>query len=511
MIPALWGGLFLCALPGLVLTTERDEALVLLAHLLGVFCYCAAVYWVLMHDPALAGWILNAIVAAMILCCCSGWYQVQFGGLAETEEMARKMQAEQGRLLVQGIGGRLQQRRAFGPFVYPNSFAAHLILITPLFLVVLWRWAGRFDPVRLSRIVFLGFGVALSVGALHMSGSRAGMAAFGAAFGATAVLVPRLGKWRWLAAAACVGVAVVGFILASRGRDFRSMTARTEYYRAAAMMFREHPLTGVGLGEFYPNYLRLKSADAEVSRDAHNMVLSLAAQAGTLGGLAAVACLILPLLQLLWLNDRSRCDPWIRDAVVLGLLAWGLHSLADFNVQIPGTVATASILPLLVLAPAAEAAPSQSASALLLRLTLALPALLAITWVSRLPGEYAYQQLHDQYGRRDLNIGRFQRDAVETARLLPRSPYPWLLLGRVMEATRQHEAAVEAYRKAALNSPHRAALHACLARNYLALGRGPEARAAAEKAVAWYPLFPGNQPLLQEIDQASRQPPNGPK
>jgi len=75
-----------------------------------------------------------------------------------------------------------------------------------------------------------------------------------------------------------------------------SMLVRWQYWEATARMCADHPLTGVGPGNFATHYPHYKPAGAlESVADPHNFVLSFLAQYGPLGLLGFLAMIFVPL------------------------------------------------------------------------------------------------------------------------------------------------------------------------------------------------------------------------
>jgi hypothetical protein len=87
--------------------------------------------------------------------------------------------------------------------------------------------------------------------------------------------------------------------LAQRGGKARSFAFRLDYWHGALQLFAQHPLGGVGPGQFGTAYPSVKPARAaEEVAHPHNWLLSIAAEWGTLGLLATVAALVLPIWSL---------------------------------------------------------------------------------------------------------------------------------------------------------------------------------------------------------------------
>lgn len=498
LVPGAW---LLCALVtaiGFCHTTEWDSALLLFAHGLGVAAFAAAAFWILAADRDAAPWVLAALVAGSALSAASGLNQVWGGGLADTLAYVQKQAAENGQNVHPDLMNRLVQHRAFGPFVYPNSFAAHLILTLPVTVVLAWRAGGFFQPTRISRPLFAGSMLFLLGAALWLSGSRAAMLAFGAGGALAALLAQIPQRWKWAMAAGAI-LAAAGLLAAvNQGRKLESLGARLEYYRAAVVMFTEHPVAGVGLGEFFPHYMRLKSRGAEETRQPHSMLLGAAAQCGSAGALAVLGCLALPFL----LSNRRATggtavatpNPWLVWAVQAGLLAWGLHAQADFDSEIPGTVFLVAILPLTVLLGRERSCESSPAMGPARRRLLGVVAVLlagtAMTGIWRWPGEQAYQALSVRVNDPAVQLDTLWDEAVHAGGLLPFSPYPFAQLGSRAAAQDNHALALRAYAEASRRTPHRAAFHLHVAEEALSTGELRTAETALRQAHQWYPYSP---------------------
>jgi O-antigen ligase len=112
------------------------------------------------------------------------------------------------------------------------------------------------------------------------------------------VLVVVLG----LAALVAIGLHQHGLF---RGHFSNSLDFRWKYWVAAARIFVEHPLRGVGWSNFGPHYIgvRLPEASEEV-KDPHNFVVRFVVETGVIGGALAIAWL----LRLWWEMARPRSD-----------------------------------------------------------------------------------------------------------------------------------------------------------------------------------------------------------
>ncbi len=542
LFPAAWVMFLLCLLPGLLRTTEWESARLVLGHWVGAAAFALAAYWAIAHDRRLGAWLLAALAAGTLLAAFDGWMQGPGGGLAAVAEEARK----NGVNLPPGMLARISEGRVPGPFVYPNSLAAHLILTGPVILWAAWRTGGLFQPARISRWALAAPAAVLLGGALWLSGSRTAMLALGAGAGAAVLAVPALRQWRGRLLA---GVAALVLLAAAAGTwkavrhrqtetaaagktlselALSSAGARADYARGSLKMIATAPATGVGLGEFFPNYIRLRRPGAEDTRQPHCMVLGYAAQAGILSGLAALVLLGLPLF-------LRRIAPvagtGLVAAVQAGAVAWGLHALADINSEIAGSVMVFALLPLLIgngkaegkgqkaegVSPQtekrkngrtekqAEAGKPRPVTMILFRAVAVLLAVAALAGVWRWPGERAYAEAVRQ-AEKGASPEAVAESARKAARLLPESPYPWNLLGRQAWAAGNAPAAEAAFREAVARTPHRSGFWEPLAESALAGGDAATARRAAAKAREWNPASPRVQDLCRRADTAQTAP-----
>lgn len=130
-------------------------------------------------------------------------------------------------------------------------------------------------------------------------------------------------------------------------RDGSSITARVELWKAAWKIAINHPVQGVGWGEFrYASFVELPViVGVENASNAHNLPLHLIAELGFAGAFIVLIPVIWVLLKrrLWWKPEDSVC--W----ALLVLVATGLHSLVEFplwylNFLIPTSVAFGVIL-----------------------------------------------------------------------------------------------------------------------------------------------------------------------
>lgn len=249
--------------------------------------------------------------------------------------------------------------RVLVPLLLLSTAAAAAHALYEYFVVGLPRTDGPFgSPNRLSRaLVFFGF---LGTGFLLDSTSRRRWLAIPYSILTFLALGTTLSRGAWLGAAAglalltlrgvrglvltLTGLVTFGIALAAdpdwlgRLRTALSPQAnwdRITLWETALRVFRDHPLIGVGLGNFprvEPLYVPVDNPAGRSSP--HNLVFSLAAETG-LAGLAAFTWLLLPALQqarTLWRAGRPMHLGLI--AALVALLVGELFDQGIYTMQI---------------------------------------------------------------------------------------------------------------------------------------------------------------------------------
>ncbi len=219
-----------------------------------------------------------------------------------------------------GYAAQGDTTRATGPLSDANFWAQALILALPLAL-----WSLRQGPTRLTRVCAGGAAFMIVLG-VALTQSRGGAIAM---ILAVAVwLWFQGGRWR-LAIAILPLVIVLAVVLTGSTQRFEQLRtindpSQSEEFKgrlseniAAFQMWRDHPVLGIGAGEFPANYRTYAAKiglDARSERNAHNSYLQTAAEMGTLGLLAFLGMIVTAL----WCGLRARSR----------LLAQGLTSAA---------------------------------------------------------------------------------------------------------------------------------------------------------------------------------------
>jgi tetratricopeptide (TPR) repeat protein len=356
--------------------------------------------------------------------------------------------------------------RAAGPFLLPGALATWLIMILPVVLCELLLAKGRYLPIALicstvgvatlamtfSRAAWLVGMAEISLLLLLQAGrpvrAIAGWAAFGA-LGLGCLIVMRhsfSGTGLLLAVAALcatpvvaviakgqlpretvariglLAILTVGLILAVRPAGAVAGTAknrlatltttdesalgRVEFWRAALLLSFQHPLVGVGPGNFSEAYPQVQRQYFYFSDSAHGALLELFADVGLVGGGLFVGALALCVA-------RARPDPWRHPgqrAPLLGLVMGAIYSQVEIGYHFGVLATTAAFL--LALATVQGPMPPPRPVANKFTLLWAGPCLAAL--IALLSLQRAYE-----LSKRQLNPEDSYRQALEVSNSLP--------------------------------------------------------------------------------------------
>ena len=240
----------------------------------------------------------------------------------------------------------------YGSYVNHNHYAGLMEMLTPVPLVIA---LSRHCPTQQRWLAAIAASIMAS--SILFSGSRGGMTAFDAEFVLLSVLLLRHNRRSktkgvmavfvilTLALAVWMGdselIQRLGTIR-SQARSELSGGTRLSIDRDALRMFAQKPLLGWGLGSFPEVYPQFRSFHTNLWVDhAHNDYLELLVETGMAGLLVAVWFLILTFRAA---AKKLRQRTWGRSglaelAALAGTSGILVHSLVDFNLQIPANAA----------------------------------------------------------------------------------------------------------------------------------------------------------------------------
>jgi len=278
--------------------------------------------------------------------------------------------------------------KATGTFVNRNHLAGYLEMALALGIGVLLAQSAHYSgslrqrlrqliTTLLSDKVILRLLLAVMVIALVLTRSRMGNTAFFASLmvaGGLALLLMR-NKTRsttiLLSSLLVIDIAIVGTFfgvdkVAERLQATSSQTEnRDEVTRDTLAMWRGHPVTGTGAGTFIYTYPAFKGADVtspKLYNNAHNDYAQFLAEFGAVAfaALAAVVgcCLFWAIMAMR--QRRSDLYKGLGFSACMGIVALSIHSLVDFNLQIPANAFMFMLV--LALAVIARWAPHKAAA-----------------------------------------------------------------------------------------------------------------------------------------------------
>jgi len=275
--------------------------------------------------------------------------------------------------LVQGIAPNgklfwLRQPRLggwiYGSYVNHNHYAGLMELLVPIPLVLSLTHLARHKERTAA-----GVAAAIMTGTVFLSGSRGGMLALLVEFMVFAIVLVRYKKaLRIAVGAGAFAVVLVCLLVWLGGSQLRgrlssiSTEARTEISggtrlsidRDAFRMFLQRPILGWGLRTFPVVYPQFRSFYTNFFvNEAHNDYLQLLAEMGVLGFSVMVWFLVV-----LYRHALGKISNWTSDvtgavtlACILGCTGILVHSLFDFNLQIPANAALFYVFCTLAAAP----------------------------------------------------------------------------------------------------------------------------------------------------------------
>lgn len=259
----------------------------------------------------------------------------------------------------------------YGPYVNHNHYAGLMELLVPVPLVLsLSRLSGEKERIA------AGIAAAIMVGTVFLSGSRGGMIAIFVELVVFAIMLLRQRiallrqkKGLWIALnVAAFAVVLIGLLTWLGGKELTSRVSsiatethtelsggmRVSIDRDAFRMFRNKPVLGWGLRTFPVVYPQFRTFYTNFFvNEAHNDYLQLLCEMGLLGFGMMVWFLIV-----LYRSALRKIDNWMSDvtgavtlACSLGITGILVHSLLDFNLQIPANAALFYVLCTLAAAP----------------------------------------------------------------------------------------------------------------------------------------------------------------
>ncbi len=350
----LWGVLLpLASLPGGINAAVPDYAVSQWLHYAGIGAWCWSVVLLAGADRRHLDRMFAALMWGVFLTVLAAWHQYLWGF-----EDTRRFFAEAAERGAAVPGSQLQfkldDNRVYATFSSCNGFAGFLVLAGGAAVCFFTELGGRFEPRRVSRILFGAVFCLLTVGILMLTRSRGALLSAVLA-GVAARLLSRLTRCRNQTAIKSAVLTVSGgaWYVRVAGRGFSSGGERLDYLLTSARLTVAHPLAGAGWDGFFREHMRSKtSATDEAAHDPHNFVAAFASQSGIPSGLAALAALLWPL----WFIFRRRRElDGIQCAAFWGCAAGALHMLMEVDYLAPANPAAFLLLSMMALMPRRKA------------------------------------------------------------------------------------------------------------------------------------------------------------
>jgi O-antigen ligase len=256
----------------------------------------------------------------------------------------------------------------YGPYVNHNHYAGLMELLVPIPLVIsLTRLTYQKERIA------AGIAAAIMAATVFLSGSRGGMLAIFVEFVVLAAVLVRQRRTVRIAISVVAFVVVLASLLtwlggaqfteriSSISRETRAEISggtRLSIDRDTLRMFRQKPVLGWGLGSFPVVYPQFRSFYTNFFvNEAHDDCVQLLAEMGSLGFATMVWFLIvlyrraIPKIGVQSGNWASDVTGAVTLACTLGFTGMLVHSLVDFNLQIPANAALFYVLCTLAAAP----------------------------------------------------------------------------------------------------------------------------------------------------------------
>jgi O-antigen ligase len=252
----------------------------------------------------------------------------------------------------------------FGPYVNRDHFAGLMEMLIPVAVLYIAGRQGRFS---LGAWAWRVSAAMLALASLLLSGSRGGLLALSAEILIATSALRRAGarttETRRAAMVAAItllaGVMLFAYIdpgwvakkLASVVHVEGSWADLAGWRKSMTLdslrMWRDHPVLGVGLGDFGTAYPRYQSFPSEMWIDhAHNDYAEAVAETGLVGALLILLALglFLRLAFRDWGHPFRSQASWIRWGAAIGCCGMLVHSFLDFNLHIPANAAWFAVL-----------------------------------------------------------------------------------------------------------------------------------------------------------------------
>ena len=471
----LWTVTFLLAFLGFINASTTIFPYVEMVHFGSLASFMFAMYLILSQRPDAKKLFIAAIASGLTVTLLLGLEQY-FNGFSDTVKFIEKREQETGVQVAGDFKVRVADIRIFSTFSASNAYAGYILLTLPLALALIYRLSQKVEPAKISKIVFTGLFALLALFIFGYTRSRAAYLSLLAMI-SLCVIFFRVNKKLRITVAILVPIVIIaGVILISMTeRSFSSMRVRIDYLLRSFEMLLLHPFAGTGWGDFFHDYMNMKTyPNSEAPHMPHNVIMAFAGQTGIFGMLAVTAAMLYPLMAG-W--NRLRKLP-VKDmlfsvdgAIFMGLVAFFVHCLFDVHLQIPANMALLLLCGMLLMTQGEpqEETPAKRKWPLIVPIIVLCICTSGATFyygARLLRYEECFERLLDQCDRRTRSPQEFM--AIPPAKvmallkecitLMPESTFPWFTVGDFMMGQGRVLEAEQMYLKAYKLNPKRPAL-----------------------------------------------------
>ncbi|MFA7186083.1 MAG: O-antigen ligase family protein, partial [Victivallales bacterium] len=354
---SLWTLMAFSALLGIINASVWDFVIMEITHLFGLAAYALTVYLFLKNVSRAKTMFTATILASLAITVYLGFEQY-FSGFDEMREYLAKQKKIPGLEINGVIKAKVLDRRLNTPFTSCNSLAGYLILTMPLCLVTLWKLCAKVEPPKIARLIFVPIVAAALIFVLAATRARSAFLALILTAGVFILLFP-VKKWlRWTIIILAPLIVIGGaFYIYKFGRGFQSMQVRVDYFIVSMKLLLKHPFCGVGWGDFFYDYMKLKAFYArEAPHSPHNLFTAMG-QGGILALLVSVGAIFYPFIQGIKKVRKLIAEHFYMEedvALIFGFTAFFFHAMMDIDLQVPALMGTAILISLLMVMPGQE-------------------------------------------------------------------------------------------------------------------------------------------------------------
>jgi len=396
--------------------------------------------------------LIDCILFSSVIIMGYAVYQY-FSGFDATWEILKNMDDQAFRGIIES---KLGQKRVFSTFIYPNALAGYLLMIFPLCVVRL-----KITRSIKEKLFYISLTV-LSVYVMVLTQSKGGLIVLSCLiFLVLYFWVPERGRKNvWVLG--CFGALFWVWAIACSKINAGSWMARLDYWESGLNIVRDHLFTGTGpgtTGYVYPKYML---AGAEETKMLHNNFLQFFAEWGLVSFVGFLA---------FWGMLLQKSKAILRDPVsmacALGLTAFLIHSLVDFDLYVPGIAVLAFTFHGMILG-------RSHTTSIKIRTWQKFGICVVLVLILAPAGLYLWQYAKADYktytAEKAIRAGELKQglDFLEDAKKM-KIPFTWHLLGRLYWQMDHWDRAEDAFKQGAKSAKTYSEFDANLARGYFKL------------------------------------------